>query len=81
MPIQNRTEIAGNRVRFYAERSEAIQMANLMTKSREYQHRAESFGSQRWLIHSVRGEMYDIDGRLPQVVVNELLGKGLDSDV
>lgn len=69
---QNRTTVANTTVRFFARRADAINLANLLTRGRDYQHNAKHFES-GWLVLSVRGELHDVDGKLPTVVVASLI--------
>lgn len=65
MRAQIKVNVAGTTVRFFAHRSDAIAVANTFTKGRDYQHRAKHFGD-GWLVLSVRGELHDVDGKLPE---------------
>lgn len=81
--VENKMTVANTTVRFFFKRSQAISEANLRTKATQQQHSAIIAYPERshendpntygWLIENVVSkEYFDIDGRVPDVVIEAL---------
>lgn len=70
----NRYVIGGLTVRFYAERRDTINSANLLTRATERQHRAVHVKDHGWLVKDATqdGVYYDVDGKLPKAAADAL---------
>lgn len=73
MATINKTPVAGQNVRFWMLRREAIGIANIMTSASQCQHNVKSAEGYGWLIKNVvNNKYYDVDGVLPAEVVTAL---------